>query len=167
MRRSRIRLLAVAVLTALPFLALALAEGAARIPLWHPRFVSALPPPLVRAYQRYYREFDRDVIQYDPACAQYDPGLFYTLRPGGCTFTTREFSVRVGVNRLGTRGADTDVDQPDAVQTLKVGDIIVLPANQPHAFCNPGPGDLRLLGIHVNPERIVHRQDEGAASQPR
>ena len=51
------------------------------------------------------------------------------------------------------------VDQADAVQTLQAGDIIVLPADVPHAFCNPGPGVLRLLGIHVNPERIVHRLD--------
>jgi quercetin dioxygenase-like cupin family protein len=54
------------------------------------------------------------------------------------------------------------VDQPDLVQTLDAGDMIVLPAHVPHAFCNPGPGDLRLLGVHVNPERIVHRLDDGA-----
>ena len=47
------------------------------------------------------------------------------------------------------------LDRADLVQTLNAGDMIVLPANTPHAFCNPGPGDLKLLGIHVNPERIV------------
>lgn len=55
------------------------------------------------------------------------------------------------------------VEQPDRVQTLRAGDIIALPAEVPHAFRNPGPGDLRLLGIHVNPERVVHRLDDDTA----
>jgi quercetin dioxygenase-like cupin family protein len=41
--------------------------------------------------------------------------------------------------------------------TLRAGDMISLPADTPHAFRNPGPGTLRLLGIHNNPTRIVHR----------
>jgi mannose-6-phosphate isomerase-like protein (cupin superfamily) len=43
--------------------------------------------------------------------------------------------------------------------TLRAGDMISLPAETPHAFRNPGPGVLRLLGIHNNPTRIVHRVD--------
>jgi quercetin dioxygenase-like cupin family protein len=43
--------------------------------------------------------------------------------------------------------------------TLQAGDMISLPAEAPHAFRNPGPGVLRLLGIHNNPTRIVHRLD--------
>jgi mannose-6-phosphate isomerase-like protein (cupin superfamily) len=45
------------------------------------------------------------------------------------------------------------------VATLAPGDMIRLPANEPHAFRNPGPGVLRLLGIHANPSRIVTRMD--------
>jgi mannose-6-phosphate isomerase-like protein (cupin superfamily) len=41
--------------------------------------------------------------------------------------------------------------------TLNAGDMIALPANTPHAFRNPGPGTLRLLGIHNSPTRIVQR----------
>jgi len=52
------------------------------------------------------------------------------------------------------------VGKEDALITLRPGDIIALPANMPHAFRNPGPGVLRLLGIHANPERIVHRLGE-------
>jgi mannose-6-phosphate isomerase-like protein (cupin superfamily) len=40
---------------------------------------------------------------------------------------------------------------------LEAGDMIALPADTPHAFRNPGPGTLRLLGIHQSPERIVNR----------
>ena len=52
------------------------------------------------------------------------------------------------------------IGKEDAVITLRSGDIIALPALMPHAFRNPGPGTLRLLGIHANPERIVHRLSE-------
>jgi quercetin dioxygenase-like cupin family protein len=41
--------------------------------------------------------------------------------------------------------------------TLQAGDMISLPADTPHAFRNPGPSTLRLLGIHNSPTRIVHR----------
>ena len=51
------------------------------------------------------------------------------------------------------------VGREDQVQILNAGDMIALPADTPHAFRNPGPGELRLLGIHANPERIVHRLD--------
>jgi hypothetical protein len=46
--------------------------------------------------------------------------------------------------------------EADAV-TLGPGDMIALPAGGAHAFRNPGPGTLRLLGVHANPERIVTR----------
>lgn len=44
-----------------------------------------------------------------------------------------------------------------APHRLGAGDIIALPARTPHVFRNPGPGTLRLLGIHHSPERIVNR----------
>jgi mannose-6-phosphate isomerase-like protein (cupin superfamily) len=40
---------------------------------------------------------------------------------------------------------------------LEAGDMIALPANTPHVFRNAGPGELRLLGIHNSPTRIVNR----------
>ena len=51
------------------------------------------------------------------------------------------------------------VGREDQAHRLNAGDIIALPPDVPHAFRNPGPGELRLLGIHANPERIVHRLD--------
>ena len=35
--------------------------------------------------------------------------------------------------------------------------MIALPANTPHVFRNAGTGELRLLGIHDSPTRIVNR----------
>jgi quercetin dioxygenase-like cupin family protein len=43
--------------------------------------------------------------------------------------------------------------------TLQPGDMISFPPGTAHAFRNPGPGTLRLLGIHNNSTRIVHRLD--------
>ena len=39
---------------------------------------------------------------------------------------------------------------------LGPGDMIVLPANVPHVFRNPGTTELRHLGIHTSPSRIVY-----------
>jgi mannose-6-phosphate isomerase-like protein (cupin superfamily) len=41
--------------------------------------------------------------------------------------------------------------------SLGAGDMIALPACVPHVFRNAGEGELRLLGIHASPSRIVHR----------
>ena len=48
----------------------------------------------------------------------------------------------------------------DNASRLQPGDMIALPACVPHIFRNPGPGELRLLGIHGSPTRIVHRIDQ-------
>jgi quercetin dioxygenase-like cupin family protein len=42
---------------------------------------------------------------------------------------------------------------------LQAGDTIVLPANRPHAFRVVGDQNLRLLGTHLSPERIVNYTD--------
>lgn len=47
--------------------------------------------------------------------------------------------------------------QEDHPERLEAGDIIALPAGVPHQFRNAGSGDLRLLGIHCSPARIVNR----------
>ena len=40
---------------------------------------------------------------------------------------------------------------------LNAGDMIALPAGVPHGFRNAGDNELRLLGIHCSPTRIVNR----------
>src|SRR4249920_1156753 len=65
-----------------------------------PGLTGALPRPMRRLVQQIYRHFNRALIQFDPQCAQYDPGLTYTLKPGTCTFENIEFRTEVHVNRL-------------------------------------------------------------------
>lgn len=50
--------------------------------------------------------------------------------------------------------------QDNCPARLGPGDLIALPANVPHVFRNAGEGELRLLGIHSSPTRIVHRIEE-------
>jgi mannose-6-phosphate isomerase-like protein (cupin superfamily) len=50
--------------------------------------------------------------------------------------------------------------QDDRPARLEAGDMIALPACVPHVFRNAGAGQLRLLGIHGSPTRIVHRIEE-------
>lgn len=35
------------------------------------------------------------------------------------------------------------------------GDIVIVPANQPHAFVNSGDGPLRQIDIHVSPRMVT------------
>ena len=49
---------------------------------------------------------------------------------------------------------------------LRKGDTIALPPDVPHSFRVVGQEELRLLGTHVSPKRIVNYRD-GGASDPR
>jgi len=56
--------------------------------------------------------------------------------------------------------------QPDSAVVLRKGDTIAVPPETPHAFRVVGEQELRLLGTHVSPKRIVNYQD-GVASDAR
>lgn len=73
---------------------------------------SLLPAHLVRYL---YERFDRKVIQMLPECAVFDPVVTYTLRPGRCTFSNREFSNVYEVNTLGLRDDEASLDGPEIV----------------------------------------------------
>jgi hypothetical protein len=92
--------------------ALALAEGGIELLLRHP---TSIPGPLVDAFQQYYRLHGRTILLAIPACVRYDPELLYTLRPGECHFSGREFDTRVAVNSLGVRDDETSLDGPQVV----------------------------------------------------
>lgn len=49
----------------------------------------------------------------------------------------------------------------DQAQHLKTGDMVALPPGIPHAFRNPGPNVLNMLGIHCSPDRIVDYANGG------
>ena len=53
--------------------------------------------------------------------------------------------------------------KPESAVVLRKGDTIAVPPETPHAFRVVGDQELRLLGTHVSPKRIVNYQD-GAAS---
>jgi mannose-6-phosphate isomerase-like protein (cupin superfamily) len=38
---------------------------------------------------------------------------------------------------------------------VRAGDIVVVPAGQPHGFVNSGDGPLRQLDIHLNPRYVT------------
>jgi hypothetical protein len=95
--------------------ALALLEGIFLMLLHSPRLVAASPKPIQGLVQQMYRHFNRSFIQFEPACAQYDPDVTYTLRPGRCTFANEEFSTEVDVNRLGLRDTDAALVAPEVI----------------------------------------------------
>ncbi|MBC8757504.1 hypothetical protein H2O64_22730 [Kordia sp. YSTF-M3] len=67
------------------------------------------------ACQKYYMNFDRKIIQYEPEMAKYDTKLFYVLKPGDFQFKNREFDVAFNVNSLGVRDDETSLLNPKIV----------------------------------------------------
>lgn len=73
-------------------------------------------PAIVREFaQKVYRHFQRTMIQYDAACAQYDPTLGYTLRPGTCVFANLEFSNQFRINSRGLRDDEAALRGPEVI----------------------------------------------------
>ena len=93
----------------------ALLEGLFLLLFHSPRVVTASPKAVQGLVQQMYRHFNRSLIQFEPACAQYDPEVTYTLKPGICTFANEEFSTEVQVNRLGLRDTDAALVAPEIV----------------------------------------------------
>jgi lysophospholipase L1-like esterase len=118
-RQFRVRLAALSLLIILPVFVLGGVEVLARVPLQQPAVLRSLPWQLISAYKTYYMFVDRDIIQYNPHCAHYDKDLFYTLKPGSCTFANREFSTSISVNSLGVRDDEASLLQP---QVAVLGD---------------------------------------------
>ena len=114
---------------------IALLEAVFLFLLHAPRVVAASPKPVQALVQQMYRHFNRSLIQFEPACAQYDAEVTYTLKPGRCTFRNEEFSTEVQVNRLGLR--DTD-------EALVAPEIIVL-------------GDSHVMGWGVQQDETIPR----------
>lgn len=78
--------------------------------------VTSAAPLIVREFaQKVYRHFQRNIIQYDADCAQYDAGLGYTLKPGTCTFGNLEFSNEFHINTQGLRDDEATLAAPEIV----------------------------------------------------
>jgi hypothetical protein len=96
-------------------IAWALCETLVLMLLRHPQLVLRLPMGAMTNIEELHRELDRRSIQFDQQCARYDPGLFYTLRPGRCDFRSREFSTHYEINRIGVRDDEASLDTPEIV----------------------------------------------------
>lgn len=97
----------------IPFVLFFAAECCISFALSHPRII---PKGYALNLLRYYYDhFDRDVIQFSDACARYDAGLFYTLKPGACRFANREFDVEYNINSRGMRDDEAALNNPEIV----------------------------------------------------
>jgi hypothetical protein len=77
---------------------------------------AAMMPRGVRVlFQQVYRHFKRSIVQFDPACTQYDPELTYILKPGRCTFANVEFNTELRINRAGLRDDDAALEAPEVI----------------------------------------------------
>src|SRR5437870_604710 len=65
----------------------------------------------------YYMGSDRNIVLALPQRAVYDDQLLYTLRPGGCRFSNREFATWLSVNAMGFRQT-TQMDGPPRIAVL-------------------------------------------------
>lgn len=97
------------------FFSLALAEGFFALLLSRPALIASMPRNLLSHLRTYYLHHDRTLVQAMPECARYDPGLFYTLRPGSCRFQAREFDVEIRVNSAGLRDDEQSLLAPDVI----------------------------------------------------
>ncbi len=93
----------------------AAAEGFLWLLLAHPRLLRHAPGGVVKIVRVYFAQYDRNLIQANPDCARYDPGLTYVLQPGGCRFVDREFAVDMRVNSLGVRDDEDALRAPEIV----------------------------------------------------
>jgi lysophospholipase L1-like esterase len=90
-------------------------EGLLWLLLSRPQLLRYAPAGVVKIVRVYFARYDRNLIQANPDCSRYDPGLTYVLRPGGCRFVDREFAVDVAVNSLGVRDDEASLAAPEIV----------------------------------------------------
>ncbi|HMD37517.1 MAG TPA: hypothetical protein VKH42_21225, partial [Vicinamibacterales bacterium] len=96
-------------------IALALLELIFVVLLHSPRVVAAAGGPMRLLVQQVYRHFNRSLIQFDARCARYDAELFYTLKPGSCSFGNLEFGNDYRINRAGLRDDDDALSAPEMI----------------------------------------------------
>lgn len=94
---------------------LAVSESFFGLLLSHPAWLARMPANVLSHLRAYYLHHDRSLLQALPECARYDPGLFYTLKPGTCRSNAREFDVEIRVNSAGLRDDEESLQAPDAI----------------------------------------------------
>jgi lysophospholipase L1-like esterase len=94
---------------------LVIAETAFALLLASPGVLGHAPRGLLSHLRGYYLRHDRVLAQSLPECAMYDPGLFYTMRPGTCRFRNREFDTTLRINSKGVRDTEDALQAPEVV----------------------------------------------------
>ena len=93
---------------------LSVLEGLLFILVRNPDILKQFPQRICNMIDYIYAR-ERPIIQFEPACARYDPAIGYTLKPGSCTFGGREFMNRYDINTLGTRDDEASLQHPEIV----------------------------------------------------
>lgn len=102
---------------------------------WWMHHPQQLPKVLRTSYGYYYDYFQEDLLQFDKRYAVYDPGLFYTLKPGArFNFSNIEFSNEYRTNRLGMRDEDSSLRAPEVVC---IGDSYTMGWGVEQSACYP------------------------------
>ncbi|MEM6964368.1 MAG: hypothetical protein AAF573_06355 [Bacteroidota bacterium] len=73
------------------------------------------PEKLILQFQYLNLYRNTNSVQFDPELSQYDPELFYTLKPGSHTFSNLEFSTNFSVNSLGVRDDHNSIKNPKII----------------------------------------------------
>ncbi|MEO1437461.1 MAG: DUF6473 family protein, partial [Bacteroidota bacterium] len=87
-------------------------EGTLSWFLHHP---DRIPDRHVKVFRVYYHQQLRNVIQYDPAFAHYDPDFFYRWKPGEAQQTEVEFEARYAFNTDQFRDDEASLKAPKVV----------------------------------------------------
>lgn len=95
---------------------LAVMEGVLAYAMAHPELLASQDGTVGKAQmlaRNYYMRKDRRIVQFQPDCAVYDPGVTYTLKPSArCIVENREHRVEYAANRAGLRDDDEALDRP-------------------------------------------------------
>jgi len=83
----------------------------------------------------------------DTACARYDSGLFYTLKPGICCFNNVEFETALTINNLGTRDSEEATQNPEIIF---LGDSFTMGWGTPDDSC------FTAFVKHKTPRKILN-----------
>ena len=102
---------------------LSLYEGYMFVLVRSPRLLEMCPRKIQNSIGHLYAWGDRDIIQFIPECAIYDKELGYTLRPGSCVFSGKEFSNVYYVNSIGVRDDEASLHHPQIIVT---GDSVAM-----------------------------------------
>lgn len=76
---------------------------------------TSIPKQLVKPFRAYYAQHIRSAIQMEKSCSEYDPELFYKLKPGNCNFCNLEFNSTYSINSMGLRDDESSLENPAVI----------------------------------------------------